>query len=767
MLGLVTAALVALLLQQAPSPLTGTVRDPDGLAVSGAVVEARSVEGRVARSRTDAEGRFTVALGEAAAELVVRGQGFAEARVAQPHAGPLAIVLQPAALTETVTVTATSSEQRSGDLPASIALVNRDTLDRSAGLSADEVLRQVPSFSLFRRSSSLVSHPTTQGVSLRGIGPSGVSRTLVLLDGVPQNDPFGGWVYWTRVPLEAADRIEVVEGATSSLYGNYAMGGVINILTPRAQTRSLDARVVFGSHDTGKVDASGGLTRGAFGAQVSAAGLRTSGYPVVIEDERGRVDTNASVRYGNVSSVAQYDPSPRLHLFVRAGYFDENRKNGKSSTIDGTPEANDTMWRSASGGLRQVLPDASELSATVFGDSETFHSNFLAVPAANPPRSIGRMTLRQTVPVLGTGATVRWSRTLGTSHLFTAGLDTRWVRGDSEEDALDAVRGTSVTLHRVSGGRQRSTGLLLQDLVQASSRLTLTVGARVDRWSNYDGHNLEQCAPNVTCTANNIPSLPDRSETAFSPRIGALYRVQPRLSVWGSASGAFRAPTLNELYRQFRVGTVLTLANSELVAEHLRGYETGATLTAGRGVTLRTTWFDDAIRDPVSNVTVATAGANVTQQRQNLGRTRVKGLEADADWRQGTHWRLAASYAHMSAVVTENDAVPAIVGNVLPQVPSHRGSFQASYASVRFGTFAAQVVAAGAQYDDDRNTPERRLPGYATLDLTASRAIWRGLNLFVAAQNVFDRQYLVGTLPTTTGAPRFVTGGVTIRSPKR
>src|SRR6185436_1958143 len=452
MFRLVTAALVALLLQQAPAPLTGTVKDPDGLAVSGAVVEARSVEGRVARSRTDAEGRFTVALGEPAAELVVRGQGFAEARVAQPQEGPLAIVLQPAALTETVTVTATSSEQRSGDLPASIALVNRDTLDRSAGLSADEVLRQVPSFSLFRRSSSLVSHPTTQGVSLRGIGPSGVSRTLVLLDGVPQNDPFGGWVYWTRVPLEAADRIEVVEGATSSLYGNYAMGGVINILTPRAQTRSLDARVVFGSHDTGKVDASGGLMRGAFAAQVSAAGLRTSGYPVVIEDERGRVDTNASVRYGNVSSVAQYDPSPRLHLFVRAGYFDENRKNGKSSTIDGTPEANDTMWRSASGGLRQVLPDASELSATVFGDSETFHSNFLAVPAANPPRSIGRMTLRQTVPVLGTGATVRWSRTLGTSHLFTAGLDTRWVRGDSEEDALDAVRGTSVTLHRVSGG---------------------------------------------------------------------------------------------------------------------------------------------------------------------------------------------------------------------------------------------------------------------------------------------------------------------------
>src|SRR4029077_13874214 len=229
--------------------------------------------------------------------------------------------------------------------------------------------------------------------------------------------------------------------------------------------------------------------QGAFGAQVSGSGLRTDGYPVGIEAERGRVDTNASVRYGNITSVAQYDPSPRLHLFVRAGYFDENRKNGKSSTIDGTPEANDTIWRSASGGMRQVLPDGSELSATVYGDSETFHSNFLAVPAAVPPRSVGRMTLRQTVPGLGTGANVRWSRALGGSHLVTLGADTKWVRGDSEEDALDAQRGTQVTLHRVSGGRQRNTGLLVQDLFQASSRTVVTLGARVDHWSNYDGHN--------------------------------------------------------------------------------------------------------------------------------------------------------------------------------------------------------------------------------------------------------------------------------------
>ena len=766
MLHLLAAALLALAVEQGPAPVTGTVRDTDGLAVSGALVEARTPDGRVVRVRTDADGRFTLAL-EGTAEIVVRGPGFAEAHATLPGASPVSIVLQPAALTETVTVTATATEQRSGDMPASIALVGRESIDRSAGLTADDVLRQVPTFSLFRRSSSLVSHPTTQGVSLRGIGPSGVSRTLVLLDDVPFNDPFGGWVYWTRVPMEAADRVEVVEGASSNLYGNYAMGGVINIITPRPQARNLDARIQAGSRDTGKFDVSGGTSNGAFGVQASAVALRTDGYPVVIESERGRVDTNANVNFANLTSIVQYDPSPQRHMFLRAGYFDENRHNGKISTIDATPEANDTMWRSASAGLRQVLPDTSELSATVFGDSETFHSNFLAVPAANPPRSIGRMTLRQTVPVLGVGASVRWSRALGHSHLFTAGLDSKWVRGDSEEDALDPVRGQQVTLHRVSGGRQRNTGLFVQDLVQPTSRMVVTLGARVDRWSNYDGHNLESCAPNVSCVPNNIPSLPDLDETAFSPRVAVLYRLHPRLSAWASGSGAFRAPTLNELYRQFRVGTVLTLANSGLVAERLRGFETGATFMAGGGLQLRTTWFDDGIRDPVSNVTIATAGANVTQQRQNLGRTRVRGLEADADWRRGARWRVGVAYTHMDATVTENPAVPGIVGNTLPQVPAHRASFHASFADPRVATVAAQILATGSQFDDDRNSPDRRLPAYATLDVTASRALWRGLNLFFAAQNLLDHQYIVGTLPTTVGGPRFLSFGVTIRSPRR
>src|SRR5262249_20953654 len=159
----------------------------------------------------------------------------------------------------------------------------------------DDVLRQVPTFSLFRRSSSLSSHPTSQGVSLRGIGPSGVSRTLVLLDDVPFNDPFGGWVYWTRVPLESTDRVEVVDGSASTLYGDYAMGGVINIVTSRPIRRTVEVKPQFGNRGSPKFDFFGSDVWGPLGVAVEGSVFDTDGFPNVVRTERGLVDNNVRV----------------------------------------------------------------------------------------------------------------------------------------------------------------------------------------------------------------------------------------------------------------------------------------------------------------------------------------------------------------------------------------------------------------------------------------------------------------------------------------
>ena len=228
--------IAALVLALAASSISGVVHDATGGAVSGAAVIVRVESGSEQRVTTGPDGRFSVDVAEARdVTVIVRAGGFAEKseRVTDVDR-PLQIVLAPAQLLEQVTVTASRTEQRLGDMPASVNVLHAEDIEMSPAVVADDVLRKIPTFSLFRRTSSLSSHPTTQGVSLRGIGPSGVSRTLVLVDGAPFNDPFGGWVYWTRVPLESVDRIEVVDGSSSSLYGNYAMGGVINIVTSRA-----------------------------------------------------------------------------------------------------------------------------------------------------------------------------------------------------------------------------------------------------------------------------------------------------------------------------------------------------------------------------------------------------------------------------------------------------------------------------------------------------------------------------------------------------
>ena len=758
---------------QAPSTISGIVVDRSGASVPGAVVIVEQAGVPDRRGMTGFDGRFQVdAPAGTALAIVVRATGFTEARlpIAPGDArDDVHVTLETAGVAEALTVTATRTEQRRGAVPASVSVMDRTDIQRSAAIVADDVLRRLPAFSLFRRTSSIAAHPTAQGVSLRGVGPSGVSRTLVLLDGVPFNDPFGGWVHWTRVPVDSADRIEVVDGASSNLYGNYAMGGVINVVTRPAMPRSLEVRTQYGSWETPKIDLRASDVWGRWSATVDVSAFDTHGYAVVAPDERGAVDTKAAVDYANVNARLQYDVNDRVQAFVHGGYFRENRDNAKVTTTTGEAEANSTRWRTFSAGVRARLDGGHDLQARVFGDSEVFRSNFMAVPAATPPRSIGRMTLLQRVPSTAFGALTQWSKAFGARHAVSAGVDWRTVTGESQEEGLDAIVGTTVTLRRESGGRQQSVGAFAQDIVAVSDALTLTLSARLDHWRNDQGHNIEFNLPSGTPTAGNRPDLPVRSDTVVSPRVAALYAVNPHVSVWGSVGTGFRAPTLNELYRQFRVGTVLTLANNELGPERLVGGEAGIRLAPTSNLSIRTTWFDNRVTDPVSNVTVSAAGAQVTQQRQNLGRTRIHGIQADAEYRPAAAWRLSAGYLYSHATVRAFEANPDLVGRFLPQVPRHRASVAIGYVNPRVLDVTLDLQLVGSQFDDDQNvrvvpgydTPG--LPKYALASLQVSRRVSPLLDVFAGAQNLFDTQYYVGTLPTTIGMPRMITAGVRVR----
>src|SRR3989441_12784931 len=375
--------------------IRGIVKDSSGGAVSGASVVVRGASGDERQTVTGPDGRFTIDDAPNTGTLIVRAGGFAPQEQAISGPVEIEVVLSPATLLETVTVTPERREQRLGDIPASVSVLDSNDIRRSPAVVADDVLRQIPTCSLFRRTSSLSSHPTAQGVSLRGIGPSGVSRTLVLVDGVPFNDPFGGWVYWTRVPLESTDRIEVVDGSSSSLYGNYAMGGVINIVGARPARRTFELKPQYGNHNSPKFDFIGSDVWDKLGVGADGSMFDTDGFPIVAPREKGIIDNNATVTYRNFNVKFDYSATDRVKAFFRTGYFSEDRGNGKIN------EANDTRWKSASGGVRVRMPDESDLQASVFGDFENFHSTFLAVTAPSATvaaRSIVRLTIDQRVP---------------------------------------------------------------------------------------------------------------------------------------------------------------------------------------------------------------------------------------------------------------------------------------------------------------------------------------------------------------------------------
>jgi outer membrane receptor protein involved in Fe transport len=741
--------------------ISGVVKDTTGGAIMGALVTARVVSGAERQTTTNAEGKFTLAPpAPGAVTLIVRAPGFDEWRTSlkPPIASSTEVLLQPAGLHADVTVTPTRSEQLLGRVPASVSVISQEDIRRRAAVVPDDLLRQLPEFSLFRRSNSVSAHPTSQGVSLRGIGPSGVSRSLVLLDGIPFNDAFGGWVYWTALPMQSAERIELVNGANSSLYGSYAMGGVLNVVTHVPERRTVDVKMQYGSRESPKIDFRASDVWGKVGVSVDGSAFDTDGYANVLESLRGPVDTKVGVRFGNVTFKADYNPNERVHAFVRTGYFHEDRQNGKITTV-GPPneEKNDTDWTYTSGGVGVRLPDSSHLQGTIFVDAKTFNSNFLAIPDATTTRATGRLSLNQTVPADAVGGTVQWSRALGAHNVFTAGTDMRWVDGDSIEDQFDPVTGSTKTLHRVAGGTQRSLGVFFQDVYSPRDDLTFTGSVRFDRWRNYDAHIVETT---LSTGAVSDPALPDKKDSVVSPRVGALYRVHERVSVWGDIASGFRAPTLNELYRRFSLGATTLLPNPELGPERLVGGEIGVNVIPVSGVTWRTTWFDNRVSDPVANVTITPPSV---QQRQNLGRTRIWGLQTDVDYRIGQTLRIAGAYIYDVAEVKENPANPALVGKRLAQVPTHRGAFQVQYSDPRLFTVAFDLQASGDQFDDDLNTPSRVLPAYSVVNLSVSRGLGRNLEVFGAVLNMFDTEYYVGSLPTLIGAPRMASFGVTVR----
>jgi outer membrane receptor protein involved in Fe transport len=357
------------------------------------------------------------------------------------------------------------------------------------------------------------------------------------------------------------------------------------------------------------------------------------------------------------------------------------------------------------------------------------------------------------VPSHDAGLSFNWSRLSWARHLLVAGVDVRGVRGTSDEVVYVAGRPTTAVS---AGGRQRRLGVFAQDLMTLSPRWQLTLSARYDNWRDSSGASVEKT---LATGAVRPTFFEPRTEDAFSPRAALLFHASEGVTLRAAAYRAFRAPTLNELYRSFRVGDTLTLANEQLQAERLTGGEAGANWAVASSFNLRLTGYWTETVNPVTNFTLSVTPALITRQRRNLGRTRSRGIEAEADYRIGSRWRLSAGYLFADATVRSAPQDPRLVGLWVPQVPRHQFTLQAAYAHPSLLTAAIQFRASGHQFDDDQN--QFPLGSFAVIDALASRPLTRWLEVFVAAQNLLNERYAVGRTPIETiGAPRLVRGGL-------
>ncbi len=728
-LACLTLASVPLFARQGAAPsagsITGVVIDASGAPVPGATVTVES-KGRPARTtETTAEGRFTVDEASAGGTLRVRADGFAElVTPLNPSEPTLRVVLQPRPLTESVTVTA-SRGATGVDTAASASIVSSAELLTTAAGAVDDALRNTPGFSLFRRSSSRVANPTTQGVTLRGVSGSGASRTLVVADGWALNDPFGSWVYWNRIPLAAVDRVEVVRGTAGDLYGADALGGVIQVLTLDAQRPRVRALFDGGSHETVRASGFGGRRFGNWLMSGGAEWQRTDGVYVVAEEDRGAVDVRADSDYQSGFGSAGYGGNTWRATF-RANVATEDRGNG-------TPlQVNNTEWRQFGGDASGAV-FGGFWTARISGGTQDYFQTFSAIA---PDRQTERLTNDQTIPgdfITGGG---QWVRTWKGADVLI-GAEARRTTADINETRY-AVNGTA-TSSSLPDVEEQNESLYGRVKFALRSDLSLIVGARGDHWKST------------------------RSENFFSPRATMTWRANDAASLQFSVARWYRTPTLNELYRGFRVGNVVTNPNPLLAPERLTGFEGGVLLGHGRA-SVRLTGFHNVLENAISNITISTTPAQVTRERQNADELGSSGLEVEGDLRPHPRVTVSLFGAFTSAHYTNTPKQPAIQDKRVPQVPRYHIGAGLIAEAARVATFSVQARFVGDQYEDDLNTLV--LDKYAVVDASATRPLARQVQLYFGVENIFDVEYDTGrTNVTSIGWPLTVRAGVRVFLP--
>jgi outer membrane receptor protein involved in Fe transport len=712
------------------------VVDSTGVPVAGATILLGGVE----QAKTDAEGRFAITVNSAIGPLTAVFGGL-HASTPVLAGTDLHLVLVPATVEQSATVTATRSSVEMGIVAATVETLSSEKLTQYPALTLDERLRQHAGFELFRRSSSWVANPTSEGISLRGLGSTAASRTLVLSDLVPLNDGFGGWIHWNEQPPESIETVTLASGGGSDLYGSNAVGGVIDIVPSQPGPMLASVDIAGASEDTTNYSGRTDLQRGHNGVLIAGQGFRTAGYTVVAPAIRGKVDVPSNVHYQNGRFELARTLPKEGRAWLIGNLLNEDHGNGTPIQTNGT-----RLWRYIAGDDWKVGSNADG-RVRGYGSDEGYRQSFSSINAA---RSIENLTRLQRVRTQEFG--VSTDAAYHFEHVaLIAGGDLRDLRATDFETPYSAGAPTGI---QDTSARQRFYGGF-GEIVAERRGWSGALSLRGDEAENLDTNAIVKSgakAPTLTHT-------PDRHEAVLSPRLGISKQLPASFELHASVFRAFRTPTMNELYRTGQVGQQTTLANSALLSERATGVEGGLHWASPRKLAaMQATYFWTEINRPVSTVLQSSTATSTTLLRENLGQIQSQGAALSAQLQPGHGFALDFGYQYAHAVVTAFQAQPALVGLWIPQVPRHTATGQLRYQHGP-GSFTLAARQSGRAFDDSANTFE--LHTFFVLDAYAEYRVHTHISAYLSFQNLLNRSIETARTPNLTlGTPFVAQGGV-------
>jgi iron complex outermembrane receptor protein len=624
-----------------------------------------------------------------------------------------------------VVVTATKTMRNLNEVPARISVIGSNQIETTPTRMIDDLLRFLPGVNVDRASGIYSSNPS---VTLRGLSGDEQSRTLVLMNGVPINASDGGSVNWNKINQYDVERIEVFKGPGSSLYGNNAMGGVINIITKTPEKpQEVFGSISYGTYNTVREDLSVRMRseKGFYGS-VSQNYTKSDGYMDIPKENQTPTDIKRNYESIDVSARAGFDESDWFKWELQYDTYRDRRGEG-------------TRIHIPLGNYRRF--DTDLLRGTLKGgDAKTKYDLNLYYQMVN------YTDLNESVTGSGSyrrydvnsyrkdwGAIFNLTRQLSALNTLTGGLEYKngsIKGGDYYQTApYDTVYNEGVL--------QTYAAYLQDEHAFLDNKIRLIAGLRYDRVSFSDGYY------HSTSPWGELPELKNHTWSELSPRIGLRFNFIKELSAYLSYSHGFRASILDDLTRTGYMWVGPKYANPNLGPESINNYEIGADLLLTSLFKFSATGYYAKGSDFLYYVDSGDelSPGRPIYRRENVTGVTLKGAEAEISYMPLHNLWLMAAYTFSHSTIDKFDKRPDLENNFLTYVPKHRVSASLLWQN-RIVDVNLRGLYKSRQFSDDANTEDNIIDAYTTFDLQLSRQITTWLHAMLDIQDVFNNQHM-------------------------